>query len=261
MSLFISFEGGEGSGKSTQADLLARWLVGLGFPVTLVREPGSTSLGLGLRLLLKRFHVTDRTELLLFAAARAQLVSTVIGPAIDRGRIVVADRFADSTIAYQDHGRGLSSRMIRHVNDIATRGLSPSVTYLLDLPPEQALRRVVSPGMQLSMEMAGAHGGRNDSAEDSRFEREPLEFHRRVRQGYVTLASSEPRRWVVVDATESVDVIHERICAETALRLQDQRGPSKYPDLEDLTDPVKVSAVDAVTKNVESFLCELDSQD
>lgn len=181
MSLFITFEGGEGSGKSTQAGVLYRRLLKMGIPALLTHEPGGTPLGKQLRRWLKgEGEIDPQTELLLFNASRAQLVSRVIRPALEKGTVVICDRFADSTTVYQGYGRGLDFALIEAVNNIATQGLRPDLTVLLDVTVEQGLDR--------------------KSLRD-RFEREEAAFHQRVRQGYLEMAKREPGRWLVIDAS------------------------------------------------------------
>jgi dTMP kinase len=195
LSIFITFEGGEGSGKSSQARALYRALHLRSIPVILVHEPGSTPLGERLARLLKRrqdIAISPASELLLFNASRAQLVSDVIKPALAKGTVVICDRFTDSTVAYQGYGRGLDKRQITKVNNLATGGLKPRLTVLLDIPIEEGLKRK-----------------RGKSAD--RFELEDIAFHERVRQGYLTLASLEPRRFFVVDGRNSKDVIARNI--------------------------------------------------
>jgi len=181
LSLFITFEGGEGSGKSTQAGVLYRRLLKMGIPALLTHEPGGTPLGKQLRRWLKgEGEIDPQTELLLFNASRAQLVSRVIRPALEKGTVVICDRFADSTTVYQGYGRGLDFALIEAVNNIATQGLRPDLTVLLDVTVEQGLDR--------------------KSLRD-RFEREEAAFHQRVRQGYLEMAKREPGRWLVIDAS------------------------------------------------------------
>lgn len=182
MGLFITFEGGEGSGKSTQAGALCRRLSSRGFPVLLAKEPGNTSLGRALGRLLKRegMKIDALAELFLFAAARAELVKEIIRPALERGMIVLCDRYAQSSLAYQGYGRGLDLKLVERVNEIATGSLHPDLIILLDLEVGQGLHRQ----------------NRRD-----RFEREELSFHEKVRQGYLELASSGGNRWQVIDAS------------------------------------------------------------
>jgi dTMP kinase len=190
---FITFEGGEGSGKSTQSQLLADHLTSAGRTVLRLREPGATPLGESLRELLlhRRTGMSPEAELLLFLAARAELVRSVIRPALDAGTVVICDRFSDSTFAYQGYGRGLELGRLRTLNDWATGGLVPDLTVLLDVPVEVGLRR--------------KHG------ETDAFQLETVEFHERVRQGYLSLATSEPSRWLVADGTMPVAEIAARI--------------------------------------------------
>ncbi len=187
--LFVTFEGGEGSGKSTQSELLKERLDALGRKVVLLREPGGTALGEDIRELVlhRRSGLASETETLLFLAARADLTSSVIRPALDEGSVVVCDRFGDSTVVYQGYGRGLELSSIRSLNRWATGGLVPEVTVLLDVPVEVGRRR--------------KHG------DDDTFQREPDSFHQRVREGYRYLAASEPDRWLVIDGTLPPDEI------------------------------------------------------
>jgi len=187
MSLFITFEGGEGSGKSVQARALYRRLSRLAIPVLLTHEPGGTPLGKKLGRWLRWAQNVDMsplTELMLFNASRAQLVDKVIRPSLEKGVIVISDRYADSTTAYQSYGRGLDLDMVRMVNNAATRGLEPGLIILLDIPAEKGLAR-------------------KGARKQDRFEQEELAFHQRVREGYLTMAADEPERWLVVDASQS----------------------------------------------------------
>ncbi|HEY7270332.1 MAG TPA: dTMP kinase, partial [Dehalococcoidia bacterium] len=172
--LFITFEGGEGSGKSTQTQLLAAGLREAGRDVVALREPGGTALGEELRKLLlhKDKAVSVEAELLMFLAARAELVNEVIRPALDAGGVVICDRFSDSTVAYQGYGRGVDVSAIKTLNRWATGGLQPDLTVLLDVPVEVGRKR--------------KHG------DDDVFYRESEGFHSRVREGYRFLAASEP---------------------------------------------------------------------
>lgn len=181
--LLITFEGGDGAGKSTQARRLRSRLARAGHSVRLAAEPGGTALGQRLRRLLKfsRHEITPQAELLLFLASRAQLTHEVILPALAEGAIVICDRYADSTAAYQGYGRGLDLESIHRLNAGATQGLRPHLTVLLDAPPEEALQR------------------RAPEARD-RMERGAASFRDRVREGYRELARNEPDRWLVVDA-------------------------------------------------------------
>lgn len=207
MGRFLSIEGGDGTGKSTQAGLLMTRLRAAGFDAVLVHEPGGTPLGESVRRWVKGDGPSSPlTELLLFEAARAELVQTVIRPALDAGGVVVTDRFADSTLAYQGYGRGLGLDEIRSLNRIATGGLTPDVTILLDLAPELALARVRG-------SHEGGAGQRAGEAGQERFEQEPIEFHERVAEGFRTLAAEEPARWFVIDAARDAGAVAEKVWA------------------------------------------------
>jgi len=192
--LFIAFEGGEGSGKTTQARLIAIWLREIGYDVVTTHEPGATKVGMRLRaLLLDTAHtgMSPHAEALMYAADRAEHVASVIQPALDRGAIVISDRYVDSSLAYQGNGRGLSRADIAQLNRWATGGRMPDLTILLDMPPEAGL------------------GRRARSAD--RLEAEPPEFHRRVRAGFLELARADPSRYLVLDATRSVAEVSSEI--------------------------------------------------
>ena len=183
MALFITFEGGEGCGKSTHSRLLLKKLEQQNIPAVLTHEPGGTALGDELRRVLKRKQgssISPQAELLLFAASRAQLVAEVIRPALEEGKVVICDRFTHSTLVYQGYGRGLDLTIVEKVNNMATGNLKPDLTIFLDISPEQGLAR--------------KHSLRD------RFELEDLPFHRRVREGYLKMAAAEPDRWLVIDA-------------------------------------------------------------
>jgi len=187
MSLFITFEGGEGCGKSVQARVLYKRLSQLVIPVVLTHEPGGTSLGKKLAHRLKWAQdtsISPLAELLLFNTSRAQLVDEVIRPNLEKGKVVICDRYADSTTAYQSYGRGLDLEMVKAINNAATQGLKPDLTVLLDISAEKGLAR-------------------KTKKRQDRFEREDIAFHQRVREGYLKLAASEPGRWLVVDASQS----------------------------------------------------------
>lgn len=211
--LFITLEGGEGAGKSTQAPLLDRRLRDLGYETYLVHEPGTTALGAYLRTWLKGDQPTAPVaELLLFEAARAQLVQDVIRPAIERGAIVISDRFTDSTLAYQGYGRDLDVDMIRSLNRFATGGLAPDKTILLDLPVARGLERLTPLQAGLFDDDAAQTPPRRVDDEGSRrFEKLSPRFHEAVRRGFHELASLEPDRWTVVDASQDVEAVSEVI--------------------------------------------------
>ena len=210
--LFIVFEGGEGSGKSTQAECLLQRLAQAGYPSVMVREPGTTTLGSYLRDYLKsKRPLTLESELLLFAAARAQLVTEEIRPALEKGITVIADRYTGSTVAYQGAGRGLNREVIDYVNDFVTGGLIPDVTLLLDSEPAEGLERVGSPQLQMALlPEDAAVVGREDVAGHRRFEDQAISFHRRVRRGYLELAGANPG-WHIIDARLSIDELADQI--------------------------------------------------
>jgi dTMP kinase len=191
LSLFITFEGGEGCGKSTQTRILYRRLHKLAVPVILTHEPGVTALGKKADRLLKWSHdisISPIAELLLFNVSRAQLVTEVLKPELAKGTAVICDRYTDSTIAYQSYGRGLDLETVKTVNRISTQGLLPNLTVLLDVPPETGFTR------------------KQDDKPD-RFEALDMDFHCRVRKGYLSLAKAEPARWLVIDGLQAKDVI------------------------------------------------------
>ena len=198
---FITFEGGEGCGKSTQVKRLKEALEREGLEVVLTREPGGTWLSEEIRHLIKDQDTDapcDRSELLLFLAARAQLVKNVIRPALESGKWVVSDRFSDSTLAYQGYGRGLPLDILRDCNDFACEGLKPDLTLLLDVSPETARAR-----------LQGREAETNTSAD--RIERAGDEFHARLRKGFAELAKAEPWRILTVDANGTVDEVWEEV--------------------------------------------------
>jgi len=194
--LFITFEGGEGSGKSTQIARLAARLRALGLDPLVTREPGGTALAEGIRALLLDSSVAPGplSEALLMEAARADLVANVIHPALTAGRPVLCDRYADSTLAYQGAGRGLDAAMLESWNATATGGLRPDLTFLFDLDPEVGLARRASAGVSTN-----------------RLDRESLPFHQRVRARFLELAASSPERWIILDATASHDQLEARV--------------------------------------------------
>ncbi|TQL48737.1 thymidylate kinase [Homoserinimonas aerilata] len=194
--LFITFEGGDGSGKTTQAQLLSDWLAGEGRTVVRTREPGGTELGLELReiVLHSRGHISPRAEALLYAADRAHNIATVVRPAVDRGDIVIQDRYIDSSVAYQGAGRVLDGDEIRGISLWASEGMLPQLTVLLDLDETVGRARLDSARTRFD-----------------RLEAEKQEFHARVRAAYLALAEAEPGRFLVLDAAEPVDALAESI--------------------------------------------------
>lgn len=194
--LFLTLEGGDGSGKSTQSALLTEWLVARGETVVHAREPGGTELGLELReiILHRRGYMAPRAEALLYAADRAHNIATVVRPALARGEVVIQDRYLDSSVAYQGAGRVLSMAEVRELSLWATEGLLPQLTVLLDLDPA------------LGRERLDASRTRYD-----RLEAEAAVFHERVRAAYLELAAAEPERFLVLDAALPVDELQQRI--------------------------------------------------
>lgn len=193
--VFITYEGVEGAGKTTQVQRLA---AALGPDVVLTREPGGTPISERIRdIFVTSDSITAMTELLLIAAARAQHVDECIRPALAKNQIVICDRFIDATVAYQGYRGGIDLEIIQQLNDMATGGLTPDITFILDLPPALGLQRQ-------------QHG----EMHRDRLDREPLEFHRRVREGYLSVAKAEPHRVKLIDATQSPDAVHSQILTE-----------------------------------------------
>jgi len=205
--VFISFEGIDGSGKSTQLNMLREWFEARGCAVTVIREPGATLLSESIReiLLSTKQSITPTAELLLFSAARTQLVEKVIEPSRHSGSIILCDRYVDSTTAYQGYGRGLNLEQVYAINAIATRGVMPELTFFIDVRYEQAQQR-----------MQFAEGG----SEPDRMERAGGEFFNRVRDGYLAIAEAEPKRFVVIDGYRERDEIHHDILVEVERRLK-----------------------------------------
>lgn len=195
-------------------------LEALGVPCVHVREPGSTALGTYLRKWIKRppakgQPMSRAAELFLFAAARAELVDKVIEPqAAEAGVVVVADRYADSTTAYQGYGRGIDVESVEVVNDLATRGRAPDLTFLLDCRPEVGISRVRGLQLQMQLDTMMSPPSVDRGAEGTRFEEEPMEFHERVRLGFLHLAEQDPDRWRVLNASRPIDSISEEIWRE-----------------------------------------------
>ncbi len=208
MSLFITFEGGEGSGKSFQARALYRKLGRQAIPALLAYEPGYTPLGKKIAHMLKwndHIEISPVAELLLFNASRVQLAAEVIQPNLAKGTVVICDRYADSTTVYQGYGRGLDLATVKGVNQVGTLGLMPDLTVLLDIQPEEGLSR-------------------QKGKKPDRFEEEAIAFHHRVHEGYLKLAAEEPERWLVVDATKSKEEIAGIIWERVSGLLREKRG-------------------------------------
>jgi len=195
--MFITLEGPDGSGKTRQIHPLAAFLMQQGYSVFIAREPGGTSIGDQVREVLmnmQNISMHSRTETLLFCAARAQLVEEVILPHLSQGEIVILDRYADSTLAYQGYGHRHDLDLIRSLLDFATGGLKPDLTFLLDIDPEIGLRR---------RQTGGGEWNRLDAYQ--------LEYHQRVRRGYLEMAALEPSRWRVMDASLAPDVVQSHL--------------------------------------------------
>jgi dTMP kinase len=195
LSLFITLEGPDGSGKTTQARLLMRHLERRGLTVLCLREPGGTPVGEQIReVVLSKNNPSIRheTEALLFSAARAQIVAELIRPARERGEIVLCDRYADSTFAYQGYGLGLDLDALRTITRFATRGLVPDVTFYIDVPVEAGIAR-------------------KQRGETNRLDVKEIEYHERVRTGYLEMAHAEPERWIIVDGTRPVDEVQSQM--------------------------------------------------
>lgn len=210
MGYFITFEGVEGCGKTTQIRLLAEQLIALGFETTLTREPGGCPIADKIRTILldaENRAMSPMTELMLYAAARAQHVSEIIVPALNNGRIVLCDRFCDATIAYQSFGRGIDRKVIDTLNAHACQGVAPDLTVLIDCDPGIGLERA-----RQRIEMTSG-------PREERFELEALAFHQRVRSGYRSIADIEPERFVVVDGTGTVEEIASKISAQIMSKI------------------------------------------
>lgn len=202
---FVTFEGPEGSGKTTQLRLLSEWVRAQGHPPVVTREPGGTHIGEDIRGILhdcEHVEMSAHAEILLYSASRAQLVAQVIRPALAAGHVVLCDRYFDSTYAYQGYGRGLSLAALRSITEFAVQGLKPDLTLYLDVPVDMGLRRREQSGEAMN-----------------RLDREAVAFHKRVRAGYLELAAAEPDRWRVIDATGPVEAVQTRlrVLVQTAL--------------------------------------------
>jgi len=202
LSLFITFEGVEGSGKTTQIQRLRKYFTQKGISCKVTREPGGCLIGEKIRkILLNPDHheMVPMTELLLYEAARAQHMTEVIKPFLKKGGVVLCDRFIDASIAYQGYGRRVDLRWIERLNHLSAQGIRPDVTFLLDCPTDVGLERALQRNRALKRER------------EERFEREKIQFHRRVRRGYLTIAKKEPRRVKVIDTREGEDKVFEKI--------------------------------------------------
>ncbi|SDU78793.1 thymidylate kinase [Arcanobacterium phocae] len=210
--LFISFEGGDGAGKSTQVQLLTRWLTEQGHTVVVTREPGGTELGAQIRqLLLYGGEVSARAEALLYAADRAQNMDTKIAPALGRGEIVITDRYLDSSVAYQGAARALGKDEVRDLSLWAVQGRMPDITFLLDVPVETGKARV--------------------GEEKDRLESAGVAFHQRVREEFLQLAQAQPQRWRVIDGTAEIGEIAQHIQDEVSQVLNSQQSRSECQEI------------------------------
>lgn len=206
--MFITLEGIEGSGKTTQIQTIARWLAAAGYDCLTTREPGGTPIGSQIRAVLlhpDNTEIAPATELLLYVADRVQHLETVVRAALAAGKVVVCDRYFDATLVYQGYARGLDRNVIRRLHRLACDGMLPDLTLLLDLPPEIGLDRAWG-----RIHADDAH------SRESRFETEALAFHQRVRAGYLDLARREPRRFTVIDAAVDAAAVSRQIEAALA---------------------------------------------
>lgn len=213
--LLISFEGLDGSGKTTQMALLADWLEERGVPFLRTREPGGTPLGTEIRQLLfgrPDMVITPLAEAFLFQADRAQHFETVVLPALEQGRLVITDRCYDSSIAYQGAARGVGTELIERLSLIATRGHTPDLTILLDLDPAEVAERT-----NIELDRSGLR------AEQSRFDRASLQFHQDLRQAFLNLARAHPQRIKSIDARQSPEQVHHQIIALVEPLLKEKR--------------------------------------
>lgn len=207
--LFITIEGPEGAGKSTQAAMLTEWLLNMGVAAVATREPGEGNIGGQIRNVIlnpENTAMTDRAEAFLYAADRAQHVESMLKPVLAEGTVVVCDRYVDSHLAYQGYGRGLDIDFLRRLNEMATGGLMPDLTILLQLDAETGLERV-----RLRQQYAAGNSGSESAANIDRIEQEQIDFHHRLCQGYRELAAAEPNRIKPVDANRDINAIKYEI--------------------------------------------------
>jgi dTMP kinase len=212
MSLLISFEGIEGCGKTTQAELLNSFFTSQGYPCLVTREPGGTKIGDQIRSVLlhpENSHLTLKAELFLYLASRAQHVEEIIVPALKEGKIIICDRFVDSTVVYQGLVQGIDLAVIDELNQMATSGITPDLTFFIDCPVEKGLKRALERCERKDQEI-----------DDTRFENKELDFHYKVRNGYLELARRKPGRIKVIDGDRDVMVIHREISSLVSERLE-----------------------------------------
>jgi len=202
LSFFITFEGVEGSGKTTQIHRLKKYLTQKGIPCRITREPGGTPIGEKIRKVLlnpKFQEMVPLAELFLYEASRAQHVHEVILPLLKKGGVVISDRFMDASIAYQGYGRKVDLKWVERLNRLASYGIKPDITFLLDCPSDMGLKRALQ------------RNQRRKNKKEDRFEKEQIEFHRRVRKGYLALAKKEPQRVKIIDTRQGEEKVFEKI--------------------------------------------------
>ena len=217
MSLFITFEGVEGSGKTTQIRRLKRYMTQKGIPCKVTREPGGCPIGENIRkVLLNPDHrgMASLSELLLYEASRAQHVEEVIKPFLKKGGVVLCDRFSDASVAYQGYGRKVDLNLVVELNRLSSQGIKPDVTFLLDCPSDLGLKRALRRNRALNREREG------------RFENEKIQFHHRVRRGYLSIAKKEPQRMKVIDTRQGPEKVFEKIrkIVDQLMGFKDSRG-------------------------------------
>lgn len=201
LGIFVTFEGIEGCGKSTQIALLADALERSGIPFSVTREPGGSKIGAHIRSILLNtvnHDITARTELLLYEADRAQHVEQMIVPSLEKGEVVLCDRFSDATLAYQGFGRGLDTKIIEELNVVATGGLKPDITFFIDCPVEVGLERAIKRSA-------------SENTSEMRFEMEKISFHKRVREGYIHIMRSDPDRVIQINGDRDMNEVHRDI--------------------------------------------------
>lgn len=221
--MFITFEGPEGSGKTTHSRLLYEYLLDEDYPAVLTREPGGTRISDSVRQILldpENVDILPRTEILLFSASRAQLSDEFIRPHLEQGKMVICDRYADSTMAYQGYGLGLDLEALQAITVFATGGLSPDLTLYLDLPVEEGLKRRL--GLTGDSELPGPGTQLALFRKWDRLDRKEVEYHRRVQKGYEQLMLAEPDRWHRVNASRSVEEVQDDVRREVLSVLEDR---------------------------------------
>lgn len=214
--MFITFEGIEGSGKTTQSELLARALQEKGFEVVHTYEPGGTKISEEIRKILlnpENSNMSDLTELFLYLSARAQIVEEVIKPALKAGKIVICDRFSDATLAYQGYGRGLDKKLIQKLNSLVSQNIKPDLTIILDIDPKEGLQKAIS-----------LHKNAYPEGKGDRIEQETIEFHQRVRDGYLEIGKQNKKRVKIISCQKSIEEIHQIILEYVNESLLDHRN-------------------------------------